>query len=316
MMTPPDPLAAARDAIVAVTGPVDTLTPLEVWGPTLVVAAALKSGDRVVLKASALQDVRVEASIARRVRESGVPAPEVLAEGADEQLPGGSWFLMHDAGTSRWCDVDWSPDHHQAMLTILADILHRLHGIRISGSGPLTMEGIGTFPDWHAYLVASHERATARLVVHGAITSTATTRIRKRFDALRDSLNARPSVLLHADLGDGEVFVDPQTARITGIVDWGASIAGDPLYEFARFVAGGPDDDPRPARFTPPLVAAYRRLDSTLPSGDSPLPTLYRLHNTILNAAWASIHAPDWLPALTNRIDHLIAAPNAPIANR
>lgn len=303
-----DLMAAADTAIRTVAGPITTLTPLEVWGPTLVVAATLHSGDRVVLKASALQDVRVEAAIARRVREAGVPAPEVLAEGADERLPGGYWFLMRHAGAHRWCDTDWSPDQHQRMLNALAGILHRLHGIRISGSGPLNLEGRGTFADWHGYLVASLATAIETLGSHGTITSRTSVRIHQRFDAFRDSLETRPSVLLHADLGDGEVFIDPAKTQVTGIVDWGSSVAGDPLYEFARFVAGGPDDDPRPARFTPPLVAAYRRFDPTLPSAESPLPTLYRLHNTILNAAWSTVHAADWLPALTRRIDALLVS--------
>ena len=40
--------------------------------------------------------------------------------------------------------------------------------------------------------------------------------------------------LLHTDFNQRNLFVDPKTKKITGIIDWGESIFGDPIYDFAR----------------------------------------------------------------------------------
>lgn len=120
-------------------------------------------------------------------------------------------------------------------------------------------------------------------------------------EALSSELDRRPSVLLHADMGDMEIYVAPKRGRITGIVDWEASIGGDPLYEFSRFVAGGPVDDPRPGLYRQPLREAYDRLLPSLPLHDPAIERLYDLHNTLLNAEWAAREAPDWVAPLCER---------------
>ncbi|MGC4191062.1 MAG: aminoglycoside phosphotransferase family protein [Thermomicrobiales bacterium] len=309
MSTPAPDIGMLRAALTAMetsAGPLVDLTPLEAWGPTVVVAGTSASGYRLVLKASARSDVRIEAATARRARNAGVPTPAILAEGADIALPGAYWFLMDRATGVRWADLDWPMDRQRLILHHLADIFVRLHGIAAEGSGPLTGDGRGTFPDWPSWLAASFDEAGRTLVDRGLLSAQDVARVGTFVDTLRRPLLARPSSLLHADLGDGEVFVDAE-ARVTGIVDWGSSIAGDPLYEFARFVAGGSDDDPRPARYLGPLLERYAERIPAIAAADPRLPTLYRLHNTVLNTVWAAIHAPDWLPALTHRIARLTA---------
>jgi len=59
-------------------------------------------------------------------------------------------------------------------------------------------------------------------------------------------------------LGDTEVFVD-ESLEVTAIVDWADAVVGDPIYDFARFVAGGPAAGPRPARMRPEAKRFYTR---------------------------------------------------------
>ncbi|MFO7696554.1 MAG: phosphotransferase [Anaerolineae bacterium] len=42
----------------------------------------------------------------------------------------------------------------------------------------------------------------------------------------------RVPTLLHRDLWYGNIFVDPESLHIVGIIDWERSISGDPLMEF------------------------------------------------------------------------------------
>lgn len=40
--------------------------------------------------------------------------------------------------------------------------------------------------------------------------------------------------LLHTDFNQRNLFVDPKTYKITGVIDWGEAMFGDPIYDFAR----------------------------------------------------------------------------------
>lgn len=76
------------------------VTPLLTWGQTWV-AAVDSSGGRLVFKASAGQDVMVEAFVYRRALAMGIPTAAVIAAGADPRVPGASWFVMsHMCGSS------------------------------------------------------------------------------------------------------------------------------------------------------------------------------------------------------------------------
>jgi fructosamine-3-kinase len=60
------------------------------------------------------------------------------------------------------------------------------------------------------------------------------------YDTLRERLRAWSDVLtdvttpqlVHWDLWDGNIFIDPATKQITGIIDFERALWGDPLMEF------------------------------------------------------------------------------------
>jgi len=49
----------------------------------------------------------------------------------------------------------------------------------------------------------------------------------------KEFLNSNYS-LLHPDFNQRNLFIDPNSNKITGIIDWSESMFGDPLYDFAR----------------------------------------------------------------------------------
>jgi aminoglycoside phosphotransferase (APT) family kinase protein len=51
---------------------------------------------------------------------------------------------------------------------------------------------------------------------------------------LRISLPENNYSLLHTDFNQKNLFCDPQTNEITGIIDWSEAMFGDPLYDFSR----------------------------------------------------------------------------------
>ena len=50
--------------------------------------------------------------------------------------------------------------------------------------------------------------------------------------SLTSSSEPQPSVLLHCDIGPGHVLYDPQTGHLTGVIDFGDLVIGDPARDF------------------------------------------------------------------------------------
>ncbi|MGI8484322.1 MAG: phosphotransferase family protein [Thermomicrobiales bacterium] len=268
--------------------------------------ATLANNRKVVIKASAMQDVRIEAKISMMAAIASVPVPRILAEGEDALLPGSHWFAMEHLAGVPWYQAGWILSQSLDMLPELAPHFVALHRIQIEGFGPLNLNGTGAFTSWPDWLRSGFERTLKALGPFALFPRGFPTELLVALEKLSPALAGRPGVLLHADLGEMEVYVAPEGGCITGIVDWGSSIGGDPLYEFSRFVAGGPVDDPRPSQYRQPLREAYDRLSPSLPPHDPAIERLYDLHNTLLNAEWAVKEAPDWIAPLCIKAQELL----------
>jgi aminoglycoside phosphotransferase (APT) family kinase protein len=264
------------------------------WGRTVVVGGSVGDDRRpVVLKATAERDVLAEAATLRLVREAGVPAPRLLEAGADPALPGGRWIVMEKAGGSRLAQV--AEQDLDSALRSLAAGLSRLHGIGRPGFGWLSRAGAGRFDSWSTWLRQVLSDDLRILRNHRAVRPEVADGLERCFARHAPGLDRRPAGLLHGDLGDTEVFVDDHL-DVTAIVDWADAVVGDPLYDFARFVAGGPVADPRPARMRPAVKRFYARPEHIV--GADHFYSLYRAHNAVRNAAWSAVHAPEWVDDL------------------
>ncbi|GAB3400647.1 phosphotransferase family protein [Flindersiella endophytica] len=294
--------AAAYEIITREAGPLETTNRFHTWGPTIVFGAQPMTGPPVVLKASELQNVAIEAATCTRAGKAGIPTPEVLAEGFDQRLPGGRWFLMRRIPGKRWTDVTFDRQGDLAVLEQLAACFRTLHAIRLPGFGRLTEAGGGERASWAEWLADGFRASADPLIARGHLTAEFHQLVGDVLDAMAPLLASRPGALIHGDLGDGEVYVDPETRKITELVDWGAAVVGDPLYEFARFVAGGPVDDPRPEAYRPALLDFYGgrqgwwsglgRIDAEA------LAELYDAYNAIDNAHWSLVEGYDWMDSL------------------
>jgi aminoglycoside 2''-phosphotransferase len=82
----------------------------------------------------------------------------------------------------------------------------------------------------------------------------------KQFFADDASLQFQP-VLAHCDLNDEHILVNPSSADITGVIDWGDAGVGDPAFDFAELLADfGRDMVERVLRnYSGPVDAAFRR---------------------------------------------------------
>ncbi|GAA5211042.1 phosphotransferase family protein [Microbacterium kyungheense] len=176
---------------------------------------------------------------------SGVPVPRVLhtdfsrsAVDADvvvaEHLPGVPWLNLQ-------LDDAQNAVVRRGLGAVMAD-LHRVPAPTFGYpaadaalSGPTWREAFGAMMDavladaerWHVHLPA--ERVRAAVGAHAAALSAVT-----------------HPVVVHTDLWAGNVFLDPETLDIVGIIDTERTLWGDPLHELAgadQQGHGDPDAD-------------------------------------------------------------------------
>lgn len=276
------------------------------WGPTVVVRVRLDDGRSAYLKASTAQDVHTEAAVIERVRAAGVPAPEVLGTGVDEELPGGRWMITRAASGQTLQDVGRTAPTVPRTLDDLAHCYTRLHRIALPGYGPIAPTADhAVFESWSRWQQHMINRALDSLTCHGAVSEQFVRRARLLSDHFVPFLDAAPAAMLHSDLGDREVYVDPSTGAVTALVDWGDALIGDPLYDLVRFVGGGPADDPRPAELHPGLHRNYFELNPTDVDHACRMMTFYRFHICVVEAAWEDSWAPAhlaWADRLVNEL--------------
>ncbi|WP_405062601.1 aminoglycoside phosphotransferase family protein [Kribbella sp. NBC_01505] len=265
------------------------------------VEVVFRDGLTVFVKAGANQNVHTEAAVIERARAGGVPVVEVLATGTDEDLPGGRWMISRAARGRTLEDVGLAAPTVKRSLADLAEHYARLHETTLPGRGPIAPDGSrGTLDSWSQWQQQGMEEALAKLT--NQVSVTFAERARGLSEQFAAELDRAPAALLHADLGDREVFVDPSNGVVTAIVDWGSALVGDPLYDVARFVGGGPATDPRPGRLNPLLRERYFACrPQELDQANRRL-LFYRFHICVLEAAWE----PDWAPAHTAWADKLI----------
>ncbi|MEQ7008198.1 phosphotransferase [Actinopolymorpha sp. B17G11] len=287
VLTPHQELAA--ELLRERFGTVD-VRPHETWGSSVVVEAQTPDGG-FFLKANGDRSVRAEAFVARTARDAGVPVPEILDLGDDTRLPGGSWILMGRVPGQQW-DTRTLPEPATTVtINDLAEYLSRLHGVRLPGYGWLDNGGRGTSPTWRAWMRSEAAESAKVLVAHDDLPASFPAEVDRVIRAVVPD-DVRPA-LLNADLGLSEIFVDPETGAVTGILDWAAAAIGDPLYDLATFAFGGPAGHPLPPLLQPRLFDAYCAHDPMIAGRPERLVALYQMLNHLANACWSIAEGVD-----------------------
>lgn len=191
-------------------------------------------GHRLVVKASPLHDaLRGEAWACGQGSSAGCLAPAVLGFGRLGSCAGMSAFLMNR--------IDGSPlAWPHPLLREVGVRLRRLHEVRLPGFGCLSdasWDDEGRLSlrhgSWRGFLddVVRDVRALAGSYAVAAAVADAFARA---LDARGQALAAVESgSLCHGDLKAGHVLVAGD--RLAGVIDWGDAVAGDPVWDIARF---------------------------------------------------------------------------------
>jgi aminoglycoside phosphotransferase (APT) family kinase protein len=202
------------------------------------------------------QDIMTaEVETIRLVRaHTTMPVPEILCHDPSHTLIGNEFFIMafvagmpfHKLRTSL------SQEDQQRIMRQMGAFLAEMNAISGDAFGYFTPRS-PRFETW---------RAAFDFMLRGVLADgqAVSVKLPLGYDALLDLVSrSYPALdeiqsprLVHWDLWDGNVFVDPATAQITGIIDFERSLWGDPLMEvnFGAFAPLEPDS---------PLLQGYGR---------------------------------------------------------
>lgn len=193
---------------------------------------------RFMLKASANRDaLRAEAWACARAYAAGFPAPEILVDvqqmGSDSGMAA---FVM-----GRVAGEPITKGH--AAFRELGAAVRCLHEIKLPGFGPLAdaawdqRDGFTMHcPSWFEFLTGICND-TRRLAESCAIASFVADAVETAMQAHADELTKATGSLCHGDLKANHIFIE--RGRLTGVIDWGDAVVGDPCWEVARYAHRG-----------------------------------------------------------------------------
>lgn len=197
------------------------------------------AGDqRLMVKASMNRDaLRGEVWACARAGVAGFPAPEILVDvreiGADPRMNAYAMRRIHGDPITRG---------HPAFRE-LGTILRALHAVKVPGFGTLAEAAWnqrGEFTlrqhSWPAFLTSICTDARG-LANSCALAIPVVDAVEKVMDAHAAALSDVTGSLCHGDLKANHIFVEGE--RLAGVIDWGDAVAGDPLWEIARYAHRG-----------------------------------------------------------------------------
>lgn len=116
-------------------------------------------------------------------------------------------------------------------------VMKELHTIK--SETPYVVSGGIKFSSWNDYILAQFDGKTINwdeVLQRSVLDSTLISAAIEKFIATLHILDLSLSEysLLHTDFNQRNLFVDPNTHTIQGVIDWEDAVFGDPLYDFAR----------------------------------------------------------------------------------
>jgi aminoglycoside phosphotransferase (APT) family kinase protein len=287
------------DVVRRATGATPTrLIPVPTFPDTIVYEAELPTGS-VIFKAIDADGrdpdgIGLEVWMCETIRALGVPAPQVLAVDTSRSALPSSFFIMEKAKGQPLSTL--SAAQQRTFLRQAGAHLRQIHSLQIDGFGWLDEQHYrqqgavrGSDPTWRDAVLKDIAASLAYFRDTGALEAQfihGIERIVELADALLPELTS--GQLMHGDVGELHVWVDPNRGDITSFVDFGERSAGDPIWDLLQFDWAA----------VPLLVEGYE-LDSPMHQRFRPT---FHLYGVLQAVPWArkwhargGVHTVEWL---------------------
>jgi aminoglycoside phosphotransferase (APT) family kinase protein len=221
--------------------PLATLPPRVVWeasfdaAPPLIFKGELDTGsdDAIVLECWAMD----------RARERGAPVPRVHALDTTLDVFPGRFAIFERAPGVAMSELPPADPRRAAVLVEAGRAMRHVHEVSIAGFGRLddghylrTGEVRGTMVAWRDYAFERAFAAIGPLTAAGLLSAADAAIFEQTLVTASHEVGGfSDGRLLHGDLDETHIFLDPDRGGLTGIIDWGDRESGDPAFEFAMF---------------------------------------------------------------------------------
>lgn len=205
----------------------------------------LADGRRVVLKVAPSPGVRVmryehgilgsEVQMLRLVRAyTNVPVPEVYFHDDSLTVIDSPYFLMSFVTGKAYHQVrdSFTPQRRAIVEQTTGTYLHQVNAISGPYFGYPALASRG-YRSWRQAFLAMFEDLLQDGLEKYVVLPVEYGTLRRQVEAAASALDdVHTPQLVHWDLWDGNIFVDPKTGLITGLIDFERALWGDPLMEF------------------------------------------------------------------------------------
>ena len=235
-------------------------------------------------------------------KKLGIPTPELIAYQRSPTTIGQPTIIISAAEGQALGDVHLSPEDKIVVYKKIGQMMRKIHSIKLPGFGDLKTSGgelQGQFSTWRAYWESTkrhNQKSVDYLLVKNLITREEAKVIKRVHDEIGQS-NVGVASLLHKDISQSHVFI--KGTDISGVIDFGGIIAGDPRLDIAMSLAfqktfvseafkegyGAPANDPLVLKYLIVIVTDKAAFRHKLALNDGSERVLKILHDTIPQVA-------------------------------
>jgi len=170
-----------------------------------------------------------------------IPVPEICTE---FEFEGRHVIVMEKLGGQLLQDIPDSGKHRY--LRSMVATLRKIHEIKAPRAGLVYQKWTPRADNWQELLqlILSGEhpwypwdKILNIPIISKGIVGASLSKLREMLASKVSSNNSFPGSnysLLHTDFNQRNIFVNPETSEVSGVIDWTEAMFGDPLYDFAR----------------------------------------------------------------------------------
>lgn len=168
--------------------------------------------------------------------EKGIPVPKIIAYKEKPVSIGQPTVIMTSAVGKIIKEAQPTEEQNDTIYENVGQILRKINETKLEGFGPLTVRNntlVGKFASWKEYYEAQNEynnRALDFCVQNNFVTNEEADKIRNIYKEI-ELINFGKASLLHRDMHHVHFFV--RGSDVTGVIDLGSIMAGDPRYDIA-----------------------------------------------------------------------------------
>jgi aminoglycoside phosphotransferase (APT) family kinase protein len=153
----------------------------------------------------------------------GIPVPKVI-------LYNHNYIIEEKIQGVDLEEAKLSLEQQQEIMYQLGKLVRKMHSIKTTGFGPIGSNYKGKYRTWKQFINTQYKKAFLEAKKNRYLPSNLLNKIQTFYNERMDVLDYSDPILFHNDLVYSNIIV--KDGKITGIIDAGDCLSGDPLFEF------------------------------------------------------------------------------------